>query len=289
MPQENWQRWGADDELGTLNLITRDKAVEAASLVVTGEIFALGQPLSPGTPVSGHRAGISHFMGRDGGDYAAGAQRPDGFQFAEDTLILPLHSGTHIDALCHVWYEDKLYNGFPGDSIRSTVGAQHCGADKLQPIFSRGVLLDVEGVCGRLANGTTIGRSMIEAAVHEAGTEIRSGDAVLIRTGWLENYGAGKVDFGTEIGIDVEAGLWLAEAGASLIGADNFAIEVLPFPAATVFPVHKRLIRDYGLALLEGLVLDGLARAGAKTFLFVATPLSIIGATASPVNPVAVL
>jgi hypothetical protein len=124
-----------------------------------------------------------------------------------------------------------------------------------------------------------------------AGVAPASGDAVLIRTGWLENQ-TGKpaqtVDFNEEPGIDVEAALWLAEAGVALVGADNYAIEAMPFPAGTTFPVHQRLIRDFGIPLLEGLVLQEFAALGVPEFLFVAAPLPIVGGTGSPITPLAI-
>jgi len=119
---------------------------------------------------------------------------------------------------------------------------------------------------------------------------LREGDVALIRTGWLETQDLrASIDFNREPGIDVEAALYLAESGVAVVGADNFAIEALPFPAGTVFPVHQRLIRDYGVPLLEGLVLRELGEKGETEFLFAATPLPIVGATGSPVAPVAVL
>lgn len=133
MSKETWGRWGADDERGALNFIGPEQVRRAAGLVRSGQTVSLSQPLSPKTPVPKHRAGVQHFMGRDGGDYAAGARRPGGFQFAEDTVVLPLHIGTHIDALCHVWCDDCLYNGFPGQGTRSTTGALRCGIDKMGP------------------------------------------------------------------------------------------------------------------------------------------------------------
>jgi kynurenine formamidase len=240
-------------------------------------------------PVPGHRPGVSHFMGRDGGDYAAGAKRPGGFQFAEDTLVLPLHLGTHMDALCHAWCDDCLYNGWPGNTVRSTTGALRCGVEKMPPIVTRGVLLDIVRLRGgSAAPGDTIGLQELQRAA--ADLVLRDGDAVLIRTGWLESLPSkGPVDFNREPGIDVEAALWLAESGVSMVGADNFAIEAMPFPEGTVFPVHQRLIRDYGIPLLEGLALQTLGEAGATEFLLVATPLPIVGGTGSPVAPVAVL
>ncbi|MGE0225027.1 MAG: cyclase family protein [Acetobacteraceae bacterium] len=289
MTQEAWNRWGAEDERGALNHIGPGQVQAAAGLVRSGQVLSLAQPLSPRTPVPQHRAGVQHFMGRDGGDYAAGARRPGGFQFAEDTVILPLHIGTHIDALCHAWYDDALYNGFPGAGTRSTTGATRCGIDRMGPIVGRGVLLDVAAVRGGpLANGEAIGRDDLQRAAERAGAEPGQGDIVLIRTGWAESQGK-TVSFDAEPGLDVDAGLWLADRGIAVLGADNFAVEVIPFPQGTVFPLHQRLIRDYGIPLVEGLVLAELAASGRGAFLFAASPLPVVGGTGSPISPIVVL
>jgi kynurenine formamidase len=289
--KEAWGRWGADDEKGALNLIDAAKVKSAVGLVREGRVVSLAQPLSPKTPVPKHRAPMIHLMGRDGGDYAAGGRRPGGFQFAEDTMVVPTHFGTHIDALCHAWYDDELYNGFSSNTIRSTTAAAHCGVDKMPPIVSRGILLDLASLKGgALAPGTTIGKADIQAAADAAGIGFQAGDVVLIRTGWLESVLGNKtIDFDIEPGIDVEAAEFLAESGVAIIGADNFAVEVLPFPAGKVFPVHQRLIRDYGIALMEGAMLKPLAEAGASVFCFVAAPLPIVDGTGSPLTPVAIL
>jgi kynurenine formamidase len=288
--REAWGRWGAEDEVGAPNLIGPEQVRLAASLVRTGRVISLSQPISSLTPVPKHRAGALHLMSRDGGDYAAGAKRPGGFQFAEDTVVLPLHLGTHIDALCHAWCDDHLYNGFPGDTVRSTTGALRCGIDKMPPLVTRGVLLDIVRLRGAVAApGDAIGRAELERAAALSGVTLQQGDAVLIRTGWLESQTTRDVDFNAEPGIDVEAALWLASRDVAMVGADNFAIETLPFPAGTVFPVHQRLIRDYGVPLLEGMVLRPLAEAGGTAFLLVVTPLPVMGGTGSPVAPVAVL
>ncbi len=291
MSKEAWGRWGEADECGSLNLIGRKEVLHAATLVRTGEVLSLSQPIFSSMPIPAHRPGVIHLMNRDGGDYAAGARRPGGFQFADDTIVMPVQVGTHIDALCHAWYEDQLYNGFAGNSIRSTTGAEYCGVEKLSPIVTRGVLLDlVRENGGPLAADQRVTRTDLEAAASAAGVVIGKGDAVLLRTGWIEQINDGApADFNREPGIDVDAALWLAEAEVGLIGADNYAVEVLPFADNTVFPVHQRLIRDYGIPLIEGLVLGALAKAGASTCLFTAAPLLIVGATGSPLNPVAVL
>ena len=291
MTREAWGRWGEDDERGALNRIASAQVRDAAALVRSGEVLSLAQPLSPRTPVPQHRAGLQHFMGRDGGDYAAGARRPGGFQFAEDTVVLPLHIGTHIDALCHAWYDDALYNGFPGSGTRSTSGATRCGIDKMGPIVGRGVLLDIAGARGGpLPDGAAIGSEDLEHAAGLAGVEIGKGDVVLIRTGWAESEGrADVVSFDSEPGLNVEAALWLAEREIAVLGADNFAVEVIPFAPGTVFPVHQRLIRDFGIPLLEGLLLQQLAATGRREFMFAASPLPVVGGTGSPINPMAIL
>lgn len=290
MSKDNWNRWGPEDERGALNHIDADAVQRAASLVTLGRTISLAQPLSARTPFPPHRAGVQHFMGRSGGDYAAGARRPGGFQFAEDTLLMPAHIGTHIDALCHAWHDDQLYNGFSSNGTRSTTGAARCGIDKMGPIVTRGVLLDVtEGPGQPLAMGTAVTRANLEAAAARTGVSVERGDVVLIRTGWIESMLSNPNYFDGEPGIDVEAARWLADAGVAVIGCDNYAVEAIPFPAGQVFPVHQLVIRGYGIALLEGLVLAPLAQAGGTEFLFVAAPLPIVGGTGSPLVPLAIL
>ena len=289
--KNTWNQWGAEDERGALNYIGPAEVRRATALVRSGEVLRLAQLLSSKTPVPAHRCGLQHFMGRDGGDYAAGAGRPGGFQFAEDSVMMPLHIGTHVDALCHAWYDDQLYNGYLGNTIRSTTGAARLGVEKMPPIVTRGVLLDLVRLKGRvLADGESIGIADLQAAAAAAGVLPGRGDAVLLRTGWLEaQKGVKKVDFNAEPGIDTDAAQWLAECCVAMVGADNFAIEVLPFPEGKVFPVHQLLIRDFGVPLLEGLMLDPLVASGRHEFLFIASPLPIIGATGSPLAPVVVL
>jgi kynurenine formamidase len=284
MAKDAWGKWGEQDERGALNQIGADELKRALGLVRSAKVMSLAQPLSAQTPVPGHRAPMQHFMGRDGGDYAAGGKRPGGFQFAEDTVIMAMHFGTHIDALCHAWYDDQLYNGFPSNGTRSTTGAARCGVDKMGPIMGRGVLIDLVALKGRpLGLGEAVTREMIE------NTKVEKGDIVLIRTGWLEAKLSSPDYYDGEPGIDVGAARWLAERGVAAVGADNFAVEHIPFPPEKVFPVHQCLIRDFGIPLIEGLVLAPLAEAGASSFLFMAAPLPIRGATGSPLVPLAVL
>lgn len=287
--KDAWGKWGDSDEVGAINHIGADEVRAAAALVRHGRVLNLAQEISRSTPASPHRPGVIHMMGRDGGDYATGGRRPGGFQFAEDTIVLPTHTGTHVDALCHCWHSERLYNGFSGNEVRSS-GALRLGMEKMPPIVGRGVLLDFVALHGApLPDGTVIGPEMLRAAIEAAKITLEQGDIVLLRTGWMEAQAIHNPDFNSEPGIDLDAALILAQSGAAVVGADNYAVEVLPFAEGTVFPVHQRLIRDFGVPLLEGLVLRELATTRAREFLFMAAPLPIKGATGSPLTPVAVL
>jgi kynurenine formamidase len=224
-------------------------------------------------------------MDRDGGDGSTA-----GVEFADDTVLLATHTGTHVDSLAHLWYDQKLYNGFSKESVRSS-GARHCGIDKLGPIVGRGVLLDLAGVAGisALDDGFEVTAEHFERCLAEHKLELRDGDVVVLRTGWWSARAAAPgQQFASEPGPGVEAACWLAERQVAAVGADNFAFEVMPSGAERLFPVHELLLRDCGVPIIEGLALDELAAAGVFEFLFVACPLPIVGGTASPLNPIAI-
>ena len=282
-----WGKWGKDDQAGAINLIGPEEVKLATAIVKRGQVFSLAQTLSPQMDIPKQRPGLQHFMTRDGGDYAVGANRPGGFQMAEDCVVMPLHIGTHIDALCHAWCGDQMFNGHSGNLVRSR-GAEVLGVENLHPIVTRGVLLDFVVAGQGLADGEAITPEMLQATLQRVGVVLRRGDAVLLRTGLLERQTV-DANFSREPGLGAEAAQFLAEAEVALIGADNYAIEVLPFAPGQVFPVHQILIRDFGIPLLEGLVLKPLAEAGESTFLFTVAALPIKGGTGSPVSPVAVL
>jgi len=160
----NWGRWGDADELGTLNLITAEKVQQAASLVMHGKVFPLGVDFGSSGPQGAfhYRQNPMHVMTIDGGDartlleygpkwlqnpsavQLSGYSEAGPMRFNDDIIIMPLQAATQWDALSHVYYEDKLYNGFPAESVTS-LGALYCGIDKVdgKGITSRGVLLDI--------------------------------------------------------------------------------------------------------------------------------------------------
>lgn len=286
----NWGRWGADDEVGALNLLDQETVLAAVGHVRTGRVIHLAQPIGPGTTVPPHRSRPQRFMNRDAGDYAAGARSPDGFRFAEDTVQFASHTGTHLDALAHAWTGDELYNGHPASSVRSTRGAARCGADKLRPIVTRGLLVDLVAVHGGpLPRNWSISRDELATACRQTGVIPGTGDAVLIRTGWWERHHGSPEYHDNEPGLSDDAAAWLAEQDITLVGADNYAVEVQPSPEGTTFPAHLTLLHHYGIPILENLDLTDLAAAAASSFLFIAAPVLLQGSTASPLTPLAVL
>ena len=128
----NWGRWGADDERGALNAITPESVLAALALAGEGRIVSLAQPLDGETPVPDGKIPPTHYMTRDGGDYAVNGKLLGRSRLSEDVLMMGTHAGTHIDSLAHVWYGEELYNGHHQSSLRSR-GASRCGVDKLCP------------------------------------------------------------------------------------------------------------------------------------------------------------
>lgn len=290
-PDNNTRRWGADDELGAANLVTDAVTLSALSIPRDGRVISLAQPLGRDTPHPPHRLAVRRFTDRDGSEPRRRGEVDDRLRFAEDTILLPTHSGTHVDALAHVWYDDSMYGGHPATSMRGALGATRCGIEKLPPLVTRGIFLDAVTHRGRpLLPGATIDLDELQAIAQAQGVMPQPGDAVLIRTGWLESALSRRdVDYTGEPGIDLSAAHWLAELDVAAIGADNFAVEALPAPDGSRFPVHRLALRDYGIPLIEGVVLDVLARTLKSSFLFVLAPLPITGGTASPVTPLAIV
>ncbi len=202
---------------------------------------------------------------------------------------MPEHSGTHIDALAHQAENLLLHGGVHVDSgVQTSVGFRVHGVDTLEPLVSRGVLLDVAGT-ERLPPDHAISRQELEQAASIGGVEVRAGDVVLVRTG----YGALWADAPQYLhaaGISAGGSRWLAEHDVRAVGADNIAWDVIgpPDPELGVtLPGHVLLLVRAGIPIIENLNLEELAEAKVHEFAFVCLPLKMRGATGSPVRPIA--
>jgi kynurenine formamidase len=216
---------------------------------------------------------------------------------ADDALVVTPHgTTTHMDALCHMWSGDSLYNGHPANRVRS-YGAGRCGIDKAGPVVGRGVLFDVPAAKGvpHLSVDDRIGPDELTACLDGTGVELRPGDVAVIRTGWPlvwqqqgpDAYWAGQP------GLSADGGRWLAERDVSLVASDNAAIGGLNARQLAdedlIDDLHMILLWRHGIHLAEMLWLEELAETGRTDFLFAAAPLAIEGGTASPITPIAVL
>jgi len=294
----NWGRWGEDDERGALNLLSDDLVLEALKGCRTGKVYNLGVPIQrAGVPNSTEYRGtpmrltmVNHsdeaMYEKFGADPGVGAN--------EDLLVFASHTTTHIDSLCHVYADQSIYNGFPHDGMQAYAGAARCGIEKAGGFATRGVLVDVAGYreVASLELGHVITGEEFKATLAAQGTELRAGDAVIIRTGWLEYFfasgGGPEIDMSNEPGIGFEVAELLHEADVAVVAADNTAVEALPFDRGKFLGVHIELLVKRGIHLIEHVVTEELARERCREFLLITAPLLITGATASPVNPIAI-
>ena len=241
--------------------------------------YDLAQPYYVGMPHHPSHPPFLFGLVKRHGDYTG----PGGVSSASDALALGSHVGTHIDALCHFSCGGKLH-GREEISQSYATGLSKYTIDTIEPIFRRGVLLDF-AAAGPLPEDFELTPAHLDAAAQ--GIEIRPGDIVLLRTGWAAWWND-AVRFIRQVngpGPGRAGAEWLSARRIFAAGSDTVAFEKVPDPA---MPVHVHLLVENGIHIIECLNLEELAAAGVREFLFVALPLKIRGATASPVRPVAI-
>lgn len=310
----NWGRWGAADELGTLNLIGKQQVQRAAGLVRSGKVFALGMEFGTGSPQGAFdfRPKPVHLMTVDGGDdrcYAeygskwtengvaqelAAFLSASPFRFNDDMIIMPLQASTQWDALAHAYYDGQLFNGFPAASVTSA-GAYHCGIDKVdvKGVTSRGVLIDIAKHRGvqYLEPGNDVTPEELDDALGAQGVAVERGDIVLVRTGWVGKFRETRNSMEPSSGLSWRCASWLHDNEIAAVAADNVMVESLESSVEGMFmPLHLLALREMGMLLGEFWDMDALATDcaadGVYEFQVVAPPLRVTGAVGSPVNPI---
>lgn len=282
--RRNWGRWGDADERGAANLIDAACVARASRAVLHGRTYELGLEIRRDAPLGGPRAGAIHLMAIDGGDFAALGREDWGT--ADDYLILATGGTTHVDGLCHMWYDGHLYNGFPFTDVRSS-GASRCGVEKLGGLVTTAHLLDF--VDRETERPDVIGAADIERYVAGHGLEVGAGDALLFRTGWVE-AALRKQEQGLRFpAVGADAADWIADHDVAIVGADNIAVERTPGPTDSDLPLHASLLTDLGVYMLELLDLSGPAADDVTSGMFVLAPLRIHRGINSPLNPLLVV
>jgi kynurenine formamidase len=290
----NWGRWGAEDQRGALNLVTPERVVSAAQRCRTGKVYSLALSISQrSTPTIADRPAPERLTLSGPGDEAFHQRRgaAEGVGANEDVIVIPSHAGTHMDALSHVYAEGTIYNGHASSSFTPRMGASRCSIEQTGTVAARAVLLDLAGHAGvpHLEPGHAVTAAELEACRSAQGVDLVGGDALLVRTGWIEAHlGPNAIAPYPQPGLGLDAVQFVRDHDVALVGADNAAIEVLPFDRGVYLGVHIELLIRLGVTLVEHLWLAELAGDRCYESLLVIGALPVVGATGSPVNPIAI-
>ena len=252
-------------------------------LIQSAKVYDLAQPYFTGMPHHPVHPPYLFSLVKKHGEYVTAA----GGSSASEAFAFGGHVGTHIDALCHFSRQGKLHDG--GEVAQSySAGLERLTVDTIAPIFRRGVLLDIAGhqKTEALPVDFTITPDHLGAAAQEQSVEIRSGDVVLLRTGWAR-YWEDPSRFIAQVrgpGPGEAGARWISSRGAFAAGSDTVAFEFVPAPT---MPAHVHLLVESGIHIIECLNLEKLAADRVYEFVFVAAPLKIRGGTGSPIRPLA--
>ncbi|MET9515515.1 cyclase family protein [Streptomyces sp. NPDC002994] len=294
----NWGRWGAEDEIGTLNLITDEVVRTAATTTIrTGRRIPLALPLDQDGVQTGlipGRVNPLHSMVQINQELFG----PGTVATSDDAVTMGLQAATHWDALTHASHSGKIYNGRPASTITPHTRARFSGIDKARHVVSRGVLLDVARAHGvdRLAGDHAVTPDDLEAAEELARTTVRAGDIVLVRTGQIQVYLAGdKHGYGyPSPGLSIRTPEWFHARDVAAVANDTLTFEIFPPEIENLWlPVHALDLVEMGMLQGQNWNLEALSTAcaeeGRYAFLLSAMPEPFVGGTGTPVAPVAIL
>ncbi len=291
--------WGADDEIGRLNLITEQSRSEILSRISGGRSYDLsveyfiGMPSWQGAGDPHYRIWMTHTPGGTVVDdpLGVGQTMNEHVSYTGSAVSMYTHTGTHIDSLNHFGLDGKIWNGFSAADHLGDRGWQVAGAENIPPIIARGVLIDVATAKGvdMLADGYRVTRDDLINALGQQGVELHEGDVVLIRTGWMKLYEDASAFMANSPGLGMAAAKFLVEEnGAMIVGADNLSFEAFPSEVdGNYVPIHTYLLAQHGVPILELVNLEGLAEDRVYEFAFVGASLKLRGADAAPIRPIA--
>lgn len=286
--------YGPDDEIGVLNSLTAASSLAVLQRIDSGKVYDLSVDYFVGMPDLANlgmgdppfHMWMTHTPSGVKVEGLSPAGSPDQLALYDDAFTMSTHTGTHIDTLNHLGYGDKIFNGFENTKYLGNKGWTKAGADKIPPIITRGILIDVAGEKGveMLPDSYEISSEDLQRALTKQGMTLQAGDAVLIRTGRMNVWPDPEKFVPNEPGITRTSAAWLVDNGAVLIGADNMGVEKFPMDTDSV---HTYLFAERGVCLLEVMWLEDLAKDKVYEFAFIAAPIKLRGATGSPIRPLA--
>lgn len=288
---QDWtkSKWGPNDEIGAANYMTPELVLKAASLVKTGKTYALGIPVDSKTPAYPPRTFKMTIV--QPGQAGSPGLGPNKATYNDDIVDTWVGIGSQIDGLGHLGIEHVYYNGNKLADFAEPTGLKKLGIEKVPPIVTRGVLLDMAAYFKTdvVKEGTAFNVKEIEEAAKQQNVEIRQGDVVIFHTGWLSLIGKDDKRYSAgEPGLGVEGAKYLTGKGVVAIGADTWALEVLPFESKNVFEVHQILLAMNGTYILENMDTAALARDKGYEFLFVLGQPRWTGGVQAMINPIAI-
>ena len=290
---QDWtqSKYGPDDQAGSSNLMTSEKALQAIGLMKTGTVMSIGRDYESEMPLFGARV----FAVRGTGGLAGGPLASNNVIWMDDFLSTEIGQvGTQFDGLAHIGVggeENLFYNGHKASDVTGSYGVKNLGIEQVKPFFTRGIVLDMVAIRGDLGVGDEITVADIEAALAAQGIdEPGEGDVVLFHTGWGKHWITDNATFNSGCpGIGLEAAAWLIERNVAIVGADTWPVEVVPNPDPNLaFPVHQELIPKNGIFIHENVATERLVEAGVSEFAYIFSPMPVKGATGSAGAPLAV-
>ncbi|MGJ5070359.1 cyclase family protein [Bradyrhizobium oligotrophicum] len=288
-PEWTKSKWGPQDEIGAANYITPELVVKAASLVKTGKTYPHGMIIDSKTPAYPPRSfKITVVQPGQAGIPGLG---PNKATYNDDIVEGWVGVGSQIDGLGHLGVEHVYYNGNKLLDFADPTGLKKLGIEKVPPLVARGVLLDMAAYYNTdvVKEGTAFNVKEIEEAAKKQGVEIRQGDIVIFHTGWLGLIGKDDKRYGAgEPGLGVEGAKYLTSKGVVAVGADNWAVEAIPFESSNLFEVHQILLAMNGTYILENMDTAELAKDKGYEFLFVLGQPRWRGGVQGMINPIAI-
>ena len=282
-------KWGANDQIGALNNITKDNVLAASKLIKQGKTMRMGIETSSKTPAFPPRS-YSITIVRPGQDYEGQSLGNTKTNYHDDILNTWVGIGTQLDGLGHIGIDNTYYNCTPGSEITGISGLKKFGIETVPAVATRAVLLDMTAVMGQeiIPEGVAFNQPEIEAALKRQGNmKINKGDIVIFYTGWHKLLGVDDKRNGTaHPGLGVQGARYLANLGVAMIGADTWALEVIPFEnPGQVFHVHQILLAEFGVFILENAVAEQAIKDKVYEGMITVAPHRTTGSVQAIVSP----
>lgn len=290
--EDKWwpSKWGADDTLGSFNMLGPEQTLKAAKLIKTGKTYRLGIETNAATPAFPPRTFEVQVLYPN--QYSGTAYGDNKFNFFDDTMNGWMGVGSQIDGLGHAATDGVFYNGYLAKDFAKVDGLRSMGVEDYPPIVSRGVLIDMAKCKGQdmLPEGTAYTREDIMACEKQLGVTIEKGDVVLFNSGWMKILDSDPKRFGkAEPGLGISGAEYLVEKDVMAVGADTWGVEAIPFEDPKImYKVHQILINYNGIYIFENMDTRELAKDEAYEFMFVLGPARITGAVQMIINPIAI-